>query len=158
MDVLTFETFWTLNNEIIKRVTSSWSIFTQPIFCLGADSVTGSVSHNHDIPCTGTHSSSRQIHFVWFSFFSPNFSTGATYSLLYSRVLNMVFFHLFLDLAVSVGLFSNCGSMLMPHFLLLRISWRAVSSSIFLGISQHVIILQKHLVIFFFFVQCFCGS
>jgi hypothetical protein len=27
MDVLTFETCWALNNEIIKRVTSSWSIF-----------------------------------------------------------------------------------------------------------------------------------
>ena len=26
MDVLTFETYWALNNEIIKLVTSSWSI------------------------------------------------------------------------------------------------------------------------------------
>jgi len=29
MDVLTFETCWTLNNEIIKQVTSSWSTFIQ---------------------------------------------------------------------------------------------------------------------------------
>ena len=29
MDVLTFETCWALNNEIIKRVTSSWSVFIQ---------------------------------------------------------------------------------------------------------------------------------
>jgi len=29
MDVLTSETCWTLNNEIIKKVTSSWSFFTQ---------------------------------------------------------------------------------------------------------------------------------
>jgi len=29
MDVLTFETCRTLNNEIIKQVTSSWSIFIQ---------------------------------------------------------------------------------------------------------------------------------
>ena len=29
MDVLTFETCWALNNEIIKQVTSSWSIFIQ---------------------------------------------------------------------------------------------------------------------------------
>ena len=29
MDVLTFETYWALNNEIIKQVTSSWSIFIQ---------------------------------------------------------------------------------------------------------------------------------
>ena len=29
MDVLTFETCWTLNSEIIKQVTSSWSIFVQ---------------------------------------------------------------------------------------------------------------------------------
>jgi len=29
MDVLTFETLWALNNEIIKQVTSSWSIFIQ---------------------------------------------------------------------------------------------------------------------------------
>jgi hypothetical protein len=29
MDVLTSETCWALNNEIIKQVTSSWSIFIQ---------------------------------------------------------------------------------------------------------------------------------
>ena len=29
MDVLTFETCWAVNDEIIKRVTSSWSIFIQ---------------------------------------------------------------------------------------------------------------------------------
>jgi len=29
MDVLTSETCWALNNEIIKRVTSSWSLFIQ---------------------------------------------------------------------------------------------------------------------------------
>ena len=29
MDVLTSETCWALNNEIIKQVTSSWSLFTQ---------------------------------------------------------------------------------------------------------------------------------
>jgi len=29
MDVLTSETYWTLNNEIIKQVTSSWSRFIQ---------------------------------------------------------------------------------------------------------------------------------
>ena len=29
MDVLTFETCWVVNGEIIKRVTSSWSIFIQ---------------------------------------------------------------------------------------------------------------------------------
>ena len=29
MDVLKFETCWALNNEIIKQVTSSWSIFIQ---------------------------------------------------------------------------------------------------------------------------------
>jgi hypothetical protein len=29
MDVLTFETCWAVNNEIIKQVTSSWSIFIQ---------------------------------------------------------------------------------------------------------------------------------
>jgi len=29
MDVLTSETCWTLNNEIIKQVTSSWSFFIQ---------------------------------------------------------------------------------------------------------------------------------
>ena len=27
MDVLTFETFWAVNSEIMKRVTSSWSLF-----------------------------------------------------------------------------------------------------------------------------------
>ena len=31
MDVLTFETCWALNNEIIKQVASSWSIFIQRI-------------------------------------------------------------------------------------------------------------------------------
>ena len=30
MDVLTFETFWAANSEI-KQVTSSWSIFIQPL-------------------------------------------------------------------------------------------------------------------------------
>jgi len=30
MVVLTSETYWTLNKEIIKQVTSSWSLFTQP--------------------------------------------------------------------------------------------------------------------------------
>jgi len=30
MDVLTSETCWALNNEIIKQVTSSWSLFIQP--------------------------------------------------------------------------------------------------------------------------------
>ena len=30
MDVLTFETCRTVNSEIIKQVTSSWSIFIQP--------------------------------------------------------------------------------------------------------------------------------
>ena len=36
MDVLTFETCWAINSEIIKKVTSSWSIFIQPwkVFCL----------------------------------------------------------------------------------------------------------------------------
>ena len=29
MDVLTFETCWTVNSEIIKQVTSSWSVFIQ---------------------------------------------------------------------------------------------------------------------------------
>jgi len=29
MDVLTFETCWTVNSEIIKLVTSSWSLFIQ---------------------------------------------------------------------------------------------------------------------------------
>ena len=29
MDVLTFETWWAVNSEIIKQVTSSWSIFIQ---------------------------------------------------------------------------------------------------------------------------------
>ena len=29
MDVLTFETHWAVNGEIIKRVTSSWSIFIE---------------------------------------------------------------------------------------------------------------------------------
>ena len=29
MDVLTFETYWAVNSEIIKQVTSSWSIFIQ---------------------------------------------------------------------------------------------------------------------------------
>jgi len=29
MDVLTSETCWALNNEIIKQVTSSWSLFIQ---------------------------------------------------------------------------------------------------------------------------------
>ena len=29
MDVLTFETCWAVNSEIIKEVTSSWSIFIQ---------------------------------------------------------------------------------------------------------------------------------
>ena len=31
MDVLTFETCWAVNSEIIKQVTSSWSIFIQYI-------------------------------------------------------------------------------------------------------------------------------
>jgi len=31
MDVLTSETCWALNNEIIKQVTSSWSLFIQQI-------------------------------------------------------------------------------------------------------------------------------
>jgi len=29
MDVLTFETCWAVNGELVKRVTSSWSIFIQ---------------------------------------------------------------------------------------------------------------------------------
>jgi len=40
MDVLTFETCWALNNEIIKQVTSSWSIFMQllePLLCTVPD-------------------------------------------------------------------------------------------------------------------------
>ena len=32
MDVLTSETCWALNKEIIKQVTSSWSLFIQVIF------------------------------------------------------------------------------------------------------------------------------
>ena len=31
MDVLISESCWTLNNEIIKQVTSSWSLFIQPL-------------------------------------------------------------------------------------------------------------------------------
>ena len=34
MDALTSETCWVLNKEIIKQVTSSWSVFTQLIFLL----------------------------------------------------------------------------------------------------------------------------
>ena len=33
MDVLTFETCWAVNGEIIKRVTSSWSFFSIVIPC-----------------------------------------------------------------------------------------------------------------------------
>ena len=34
MDVLTFETCWAVNSEIIKQVTSNWSIFIQlPKWC-----------------------------------------------------------------------------------------------------------------------------
>ena len=29
MDVLTFETYWAVNSEILKQVTSSWSLFIQ---------------------------------------------------------------------------------------------------------------------------------
>ena len=29
LDVLTFETYWAVNSEIIKQVTSSWSVFIQ---------------------------------------------------------------------------------------------------------------------------------
>ena len=32
MDVLTSETCWALNNEIIKQVTSSWSLFIQLLY------------------------------------------------------------------------------------------------------------------------------
>ena len=32
MDVLTSETCWAVNNEIIKQVTSSWSIFIQQLY------------------------------------------------------------------------------------------------------------------------------
>ena len=32
MDVLTFETCWAVNSEIIKQVTSSWSIFIQQFY------------------------------------------------------------------------------------------------------------------------------
>ena len=32
MDVLTYETCWALNNEIIKQLTSSWSLFIQLSF------------------------------------------------------------------------------------------------------------------------------
>ena len=32
MDVLTSETCWALNNEIKQQVTSSWSLFIQPIY------------------------------------------------------------------------------------------------------------------------------
>ena len=32
MNVITFETCWTVNSEIIKQVTSSWSIFIQAVF------------------------------------------------------------------------------------------------------------------------------
>jgi hypothetical protein len=35
MDVLTFETWWAVNSEIIKQVTSSWSVFIQlSIWCM----------------------------------------------------------------------------------------------------------------------------
>ena len=45
MDVLTFETCWAANSEIIKQVTSSWSIFIQL-------SNTGCLSSGHDMYCT----------------------------------------------------------------------------------------------------------
>ena len=34
MEVLIFETCWALNNEIVKQVTSSWSIFIQVYSCV----------------------------------------------------------------------------------------------------------------------------
>jgi len=34
MDVLTSKTCWALNNEIIKQVTSSWSIFIRLLLCI----------------------------------------------------------------------------------------------------------------------------
>jgi len=39
MDVLTSETCWTVNNEIIKQVTSSWSLFIQLNEILFAESL-----------------------------------------------------------------------------------------------------------------------
>ena len=41
MDVLTSETCWALNKEIIKQVTSSWSLFTQLSWELFSNSNTG---------------------------------------------------------------------------------------------------------------------
>jgi len=39
MDVLTSETCWALNNEIIKQVTSSWSLFIQLVMTMFSNSV-----------------------------------------------------------------------------------------------------------------------
>jgi len=37
MNVLTFETCWAVNSEIIKQVTSSWSVFIQLVYILFYD-------------------------------------------------------------------------------------------------------------------------
>ena len=48
MDVLTFETCWAVNGEIIKQVTSSWSIFIQiSHFMLGTRASCYSVLTKH---------------------------------------------------------------------------------------------------------------
>ena len=53
MGVLTFETCWAVNGEIIKRVTSSWSFFIQLFIFLFSHAV---------VICSGPA--------IWFSFFA----------------------------------------------------------------------------------------
>jgi hypothetical protein len=46
MDVRTFETCWAVNTEIIKQVTSSWSIFIQQSFSLHKDTTPHQPNHS----------------------------------------------------------------------------------------------------------------
>ena len=66
MAVLTFKTCWALNNEIIKQVTSSWSIFIQQLVILVL--LRGSCSPTYLVwrtPCFGLYISHHQaVHFL----------------------------------------------------------------------------------------------
>jgi len=58
MDVLTFETCWAVNSEIIKQVTSSWSIFIQVCNKFRVfNSVPASLQIDTSVSCNNTFAS-----------------------------------------------------------------------------------------------------
>ena len=102
MDVLTSETCWALNNEIIKQVTSSWSLFIQlfsrfftcPICSLFYLCIFGHVLDLVDLTMSGWSSLSCLVAVTYLNSISTRFPLLLIFPFLVSKIRSCSFYFL----------------------------------------------------------------